>query len=165
VYAHTSMHTYVHVCTHIRTYVCMYVHFVLFLCTDLCCMCVLFCSGSCGTAFWKGFKAKHDRPDIFLDDGGHTMKQQLNSYNFYFDYVKPDGIYAVEDLHTWYVQLLSELVRHAYHYMLRLGHVVLAVCLKDCHWASFTLAKASLVTYYQVLASSVACSRRFYKVL
>jgi hypothetical protein len=31
------------------------------------------------------------------------MQQQLNSYNFYFDHVKPDGIYAVEDLHTWYV--------------------------------------------------------------
>ncbi|MBO9620963.1 MAG: class I SAM-dependent methyltransferase [Niabella sp.] len=40
--------------------------------------------------------------DILLDDGGHTMKQQLTTFNVLFDHVKEDGIYMCEDLHTSY---------------------------------------------------------------
>lgn len=40
--------------------------------------------------------------DILIDDGGHTMKQQLTTFEFLFDKVKADGIYICEDLHTSY---------------------------------------------------------------
>jgi len=40
--------------------------------------------------------------DIIVDDGGHTMDQQLNSFIALFPYVKSGGIYVVEDLHTSY---------------------------------------------------------------
>lgn len=40
--------------------------------------------------------------DILLDDGGHTMKQQITTFNMLFNHVKEDGIYACEDLHTSY---------------------------------------------------------------
>ncbi|MFN0201556.1 MAG: class I SAM-dependent methyltransferase [Bacteroidia bacterium] len=40
--------------------------------------------------------------DIFIDDGGHTMQQQIVSYEELFDYVKEDGVYLCEDLHTSY---------------------------------------------------------------
>ncbi len=40
--------------------------------------------------------------DILIDDGGHTMKQQLTTFENLFDKVKDDGIYLIEDLHTSY---------------------------------------------------------------
>jgi hypothetical protein len=38
--------------------------------------------------------------DIIIDDGGHSMKQQQVSFGFLIDYIKPGGIYILEDLHT-----------------------------------------------------------------
>lgn len=40
--------------------------------------------------------------DILIDDGGHTMKQQIVSFEELFSHVKPDGVYLCEDLHTSY---------------------------------------------------------------
>ena len=40
--------------------------------------------------------------DILIDDGGHTMKQQITTFELLFDKVKEDGIYLCEDLHTSY---------------------------------------------------------------
>jgi len=49
-------------------------------------------------------KLKQEIPpiDILIDDGGHTMNQIKTSFLELFDHVKPDGIYAIEDLHTSY---------------------------------------------------------------
>lgn len=38
--------------------------------------------------------------DVIIDDGGHTMMQQQVSLGCLFPYVKPHGIYVIEDLHT-----------------------------------------------------------------
>lgn len=40
--------------------------------------------------------------DILIDDGGHTMVQQIVSFEELFDHVKDDGVYLCEDLHTSY---------------------------------------------------------------
>ena len=40
--------------------------------------------------------------DIFIDDGGHTMQQQIISFEELFEMVKDGGIYVCEDLHTSY---------------------------------------------------------------
>jgi hypothetical protein len=40
--------------------------------------------------------------DILIDDGGHTMEQQIVSFEELFDHIKPDGTYLCEDLHTSY---------------------------------------------------------------
>lgn len=40
--------------------------------------------------------------DILIDDGGHTMKQQIVSFEELFSRVKKDGIYLCEDVHTSY---------------------------------------------------------------
>lgn len=40
--------------------------------------------------------------DIIIDDGGHTMSQQIVSYEELYGQVKSDGVYLVEDLHTSY---------------------------------------------------------------
>ena len=40
--------------------------------------------------------------DILIDDGGHTQKQQITTFNILFDKIKDDGVYLCEDVHTSY---------------------------------------------------------------
>ena len=40
--------------------------------------------------------------DILLDDGGHTMRQQITTFNMLYEHINADGIYVCEDLHTSY---------------------------------------------------------------
>ena len=40
--------------------------------------------------------------DIVIDDGGHTMNQQITSFNTLFPLLREGGIYIIEDLHTSY---------------------------------------------------------------
>ncbi len=40
--------------------------------------------------------------DIIIDDGGHTMEQQLVTLGYMFKYLKNGGIFVIEDLHTSY---------------------------------------------------------------
>jgi len=43
-------------------------------------------------------------PDIIIDDGGHTMKQQIITFKNLYPHLKPNGIYLCEDTQTsyWY---------------------------------------------------------------
>jgi hypothetical protein len=40
--------------------------------------------------------------DILIDDGGHTMQQQIATYEELFPHIDPNGVYLCEDLHTSY---------------------------------------------------------------
>jgi hypothetical protein len=40
--------------------------------------------------------------DILIDDGGHTMRQQIHTFEELFPCVQPHGVYLIEDLHTSY---------------------------------------------------------------
>ena len=40
--------------------------------------------------------------DLVIDDGGHTMPQQINTFEVVYPNVKADGVYLVEDLLTSY---------------------------------------------------------------
>lgn len=42
------------------------------------------------------------RLDILLDDGGHTMRQQINTFEELFPHIDPTGVYLCEDMHTSY---------------------------------------------------------------
>ena len=48
------------------------------------------------------FRTKVGEFDVILDDGGHTMKQQLTSLIHLISAVKSGGMYIIEDLHTAY---------------------------------------------------------------
>ncbi|MCF8459091.1 MAG: class I SAM-dependent methyltransferase [Flavobacteriales bacterium] len=52
--------------------------------------------------FLREVKKQMPPIDILIDDGGHTMKQQIVSYEELFETVKVDGVYLIEDLHTSY---------------------------------------------------------------
>lgn len=42
--------------------------------------------------------------DVIIDDGGHTMAQQLTSLQVLWELVRPGGFYVVEDLLTSYLE-------------------------------------------------------------
>jgi hypothetical protein len=42
--------------------------------------------------------------DIVIDDGGHFARQQLTSLHVLWQHVTPGGIYAIEDIHTSYLE-------------------------------------------------------------
>ena len=52
--------------------------------------------------FLKFLKTKIPKIDILIDDGGHTMSQQIVSFEELYDHIQDDGIYLCEDLHTSY---------------------------------------------------------------
>lgn len=52
--------------------------------------------------FLKTVKEQIPQIDILIDDGGHTMLQQIVSYEELFQLVKEEGVYLCEDLHTSY---------------------------------------------------------------
>lgn len=52
--------------------------------------------------FLEKVKAEVPPIDILIDDGGHTMLQQIVSFEELFAHVKPDGVYLCEDIHTSY---------------------------------------------------------------
>ena len=53
-------------------------------------------------AFLQKVKSEIPPIDILIDDGGHTMLQQIVSYEELFNHIKPDGVYLCEDMHTSY---------------------------------------------------------------
>ncbi len=52
--------------------------------------------------FLRELAAKHGPFDIILDDGGHTMGQQIVTFDEMFQHVRRDGLFLCEDLHTSY---------------------------------------------------------------
>lgn len=52
--------------------------------------------------FLRDVRARLPKLDILIDDGGHSMKQQITTFEELFDQVKDDGIYLCEDVHTSY---------------------------------------------------------------
>lgn len=52
--------------------------------------------------FLKSLANEIPRIDILIDDGGHTMRQQIATFEQLFPHISPHGIYVCEDLHTSY---------------------------------------------------------------
>jgi len=53
-------------------------------------------------AFLAGLREQIGPADIVIDDGGHTMAQQIATFEEMFPAVRDGGVYLVEDLHTSY---------------------------------------------------------------
>tara|TARA_B100000700_G_C14837485_1_gene757535 strand:+ start:176 stop:847 length:672 start_codon:yes stop_codon:yes gene_type:complete len=52
--------------------------------------------------FLDNVLADIDKPDIIIDDGGHSSNQQITSFNYLYEHLNYGGTYLVEDTHTSY---------------------------------------------------------------
>jgi Methyltransferase domain len=52
--------------------------------------------------FLRSVVEQHGPFDVVIDDGGHTMEQQITSVETLFPIMNDDGVYLVEDSHTSY---------------------------------------------------------------
>lgn len=62
----------------------------------------IFIGDQADRGFLQGIRDKIGPIDILIDDGGHTMIQQITTFEELYPAVSPNGIYLVEDLHTSY---------------------------------------------------------------
>lgn len=53
--------------------------------------------------FWDEFLKKVPKIDIFIDDGGHYMQQQILTFEKVFPHIQNNGVYICEDCHTSYM--------------------------------------------------------------
>ncbi|MBV8465713.1 MAG: class I SAM-dependent methyltransferase [Burkholderiales bacterium] len=67
--------------------------------------------------FLRELAEKHGPFDIVLDDGGHTMTQQIVTFEELYGKVKVDGLYLCEDLHTSYWPSFGGGYRHPYTFI------------------------------------------------
>jgi len=51
---------------------------------------------------WDEYKKTAPKFDIIIDDGGHTMDQQITTFECMYDHMTDDGVYLTEDVHTSY---------------------------------------------------------------
>lgn len=56
--------------------------------------------------FWNSFFLKYPdlKIDFIVDDGGHTMEQQIQTFKSTFPRLKNGGVYICEDVHTSYMK-------------------------------------------------------------
>ena len=54
-------------------------------------------------AFWDSFLKDHKSIDIFIDDGGHFMDQQVLTFEKVFPTMPLNSVYICEDCHTSYM--------------------------------------------------------------
>ena len=52
--------------------------------------------------FLRSLAEKIPKIDILIDDGGHAMKQQINTFEELFSFIDHNGIYLCEDMHSSY---------------------------------------------------------------
>lgn len=62
----------------------------------------IFIGSQSDRTFLREVKKSIPKVDILIDDGGHTMDQQIVTFEELFDHIKSDGVYLCEDLHTSY---------------------------------------------------------------
>jgi SAM-dependent methyltransferase len=54
-------------------------------------------------AFLGGIRSRFPHIDIIIDDGGHTMVQQITTLGELYGHLQPRGTYICEDVHTAYL--------------------------------------------------------------
>ncbi len=55
-------------------------------------------------SFLTQLKQLAPKIDILIDDGGHSMKQQITTFEEMYHHLSKDGVYLCEDVHTSYFE-------------------------------------------------------------
>lgn len=62
----------------------------------------LYLGDQCDSKLLNTINNSHGPFDIIIDDGGHTMEQQLSTFDVMWPLLKNGGVYVIEDIHTSY---------------------------------------------------------------
>jgi hypothetical protein len=62
--------------------------------------------------FWDNFLQETPKIDVFIDDGGHTMEQQMITLEKVFPHIANGGVFICEDTHTSYYPWMNAGLRH-----------------------------------------------------
>jgi hypothetical protein len=62
----------------------------------------IFIGDQASKTFLRWLIGEIPRIDILIDDGGHKMAQQINTFEVIYPHITPFGIYLCEDIHTSY---------------------------------------------------------------
>lgn len=54
--------------------------------------------------FLRKLKKEVPKIDVLIDDGGHTMNQQITTFEEMYSHISTDGVYLCEDVHTSYFE-------------------------------------------------------------
>lgn len=63
----------------------------------------IFIGSQSDRGFLRDVRAQIPPIDILIDDGGHTMEQQINTFEELYPHVQPNGVYLCEDVHSSYL--------------------------------------------------------------
>ena len=77
----------------------------------------IFIGDQADRTFLKGLRQQLPKLDIILDDGGHTMEQQINTFEELWPHLKEGGVYICEDVHTSYQKTYNGGYRKASTFM------------------------------------------------
>jgi cephalosporin hydroxylase len=72
----------------------------------------IFIGDQADKTFLSQLKREMPRLDIVLDDGGHSMEQQINTFEALYPHISANGIYVCEDTHTAYWKRYGGGLRH-----------------------------------------------------
>ena len=75
-------------------------------------------------AFHAELRRRYPRVDIVIDDGGHTMTQQIVTFEELFPHLQPNGVYLCEDVHTSYLSGFGGALRGSGTFMERMKGLV-----------------------------------------
>jgi len=87
---------------------------------------------ACADTTVKRIMDDYDSFDIIIDDGSHTSRDVIVSFQKYFRHVKDEGLYLAEDLHTSYFSNFQGGVWHPLS-SIRFFNF-LADCINSEHW-------------------------------
>jgi 23S rRNA U2552 (ribose-2'-O)-methylase RlmE/FtsJ len=73
----------------------------------------IFIGDQADKTFLARLKKEMPRLDIILDDGGHTMEQQINTFETLYPHLAMNGVYMCEDTHTSYMKKYGGGVRRS----------------------------------------------------
>jgi hypothetical protein len=62
--------------------------------------------------------------DVLIDDGGHTMEQQITTFEELYPHVAPEGVFLCEDLHTSYHEEFGGGYREPRSFIERSKHLI-----------------------------------------
>lgn len=84
--------------------------------------------------FLQKLKQKYPHVDIFLDDGGHMMTQQMVALEEMLPHVQPEGVYICEDLATSWIAHYQGYPMQDVHNQTFLQHTMVGLVHKTIDW-------------------------------